>query len=200
MELIKRLFRRITSSTEKKTISFGDDERQSVDIYLPYNRTSLKSTIPLLIFIHGGAWVSENVGMYSDLAQYIASKGIAVALPEYRLTRYKDVTPENPNTIWHPNHLEDVYAGIQTIYSKAENLGYSTEQTVLVGHSAGGYMSLALALDSTKANDGKSDYLIRDLPKIEASIVKSIKSFVCVVSMVRSHVEKGIEILTQVYS
>lgn len=182
MEAIKRLIRRITSPIEKETVSFGEDDRQFVDIYLPCNRKSSNTAIPLLIFVHGGAWVSENVRMYTDLAQYIASKGIAVALPEYRLTRYKDLTPEDPNTIWHPNHLEDVYAGIQTVYEKAEDMGYTTEQTVLVGHSAGGYMSLAVALDSTKTNNGNPDDLIRDLPKMESSIVKSIKAFVCVVS------------------
>lgn len=200
MEAIRRLFRRITSSTEKRTISFGESERQFVEIYLPRDHISSKGALPLLIFVHGGAWVSENVGMYKDLAQYIASKGVAVALPEYRLTRYKDVTPENPNTIWHPNHLEDVYAGIRMVYANAEKLGYTTEQTVLVGHSAGGYMNLAVALDSTEANDEKSDSLIRDLPRLEASIVKSIKAFVCVVSMPQFNELKVTGILTYLCS
>lgn len=183
MEAIKERLQRKEAS-EKHTFSFGSDERQIVDVYLPTTeRSSNEDTVPLLIFLHGGAWVSENVGLYEDLARYISSKGIAVALPEYRLTRYKSTTKEDPNTIWHPNHIEDVYQGINIIFAKSKALGYSTNDTVLVGHSAGGWMNLTIAFDSTKANDKSSEPLVRNLPQIDSSFVKSIKSFVCVVSM-----------------
>lgn len=166
-------------STIHKTLAAGQADRQVVDLILPIGVTA---PVPLLVFIHGGAWVSESTKAYLGLARYLAEHGgIAVALPEYRLTMYK---PESqPNTVWHPDHLSDVFAGLQLIFRREIALqhGYTTEGAVLVGHSAGGFMTLAVALDSFAR--GHTLGSVRANPSLDERIRSSIKAFVCVVSV-----------------
>lgn len=57
-------------------VKYGNDPAQKMDIYLPAGRDSVST--PLLILIHGGAWIS---GDKSDFSPYMDS--IRKILPNY---------------------------------------------------------------------------------------------------------------------
>ena len=56
---------------------------KELDLYIPSdNNNSAKS--PLLVFIHGGAWRSEDKADHVPLAQQLVAHGFPVALINYR--------------------------------------------------------------------------------------------------------------------
>lgn len=165
------------ASFEEVRLSYGDvnTDRQTVDLFKPFSADAASTR--LLIFVHGGAWVSESTDMYHDMGAYIAGTGrAAVALIEYRLTS-KDST----NTVWHPDHLDDVYAALQLLFDRrtAAQHRYSTEDAVLVGHSAGAWMALTIALDSHANQNSFPSSTVRSIGPLDDRICKSIKTFVC---------------------
>ena len=90
----------------------------------------------ILIYIHGGGFVSGSASASRSYCSMLAAyTGFRVISAEYRLS------PENK----FPDGLEDCYNILRVIRKK-----YPDSKLVLAGESAGGNMSLALAL---KARD-----------------------------------------------
>lgn len=59
-----------------------DDKYRSLDLYLP---EAADRQTPLLVFIHGGAWRSEDKQDHASLADQLVQRGrFAVAVPNYR--------------------------------------------------------------------------------------------------------------------
>ncbi|KAI0780795.1 alpha/beta-hydrolase [Trametes elegans] len=81
-------------------IAYGPEASHRFDYYPPASRT--QPPPPLLVFVHGGAWRSEDKADHAALARALLDRAAcAVAVPNYRLT-----TPAQP--IQHPSHAEDV--------------------------------------------------------------------------------------------
>lgn len=123
-------------SVEAKTvtnISYGSDNRQKLDLYLPADRSREKTR--LVIMIHGGGWTS---GDKSELAPYVSElqkriPGLAIANLNYRLaTQTANQFPAQEN---------DVKAAVQFLLSKSEEYLIS-ENIVLLGVSAGAHLAL----------------------------------------------------------
>lgn len=119
------------SSTYKKTKgqTFGSGTRDTLDIY---RAKKPKADAPVLVFIHGGAWDRGSKGVYKFLAEGFTKSGYDIVLPNYRLY---------PDAIF-PSFLEDNAKAVA--YTAETFLG---RPIVLIGHSAGGYNVLMLALE-----------------------------------------------------
>jgi acetyl esterase/lipase len=66
------------------TLTYGpttDENLRSLDLYLSKESTS---ETPLIVFIHGGAWRSEDKSDYKDLATGFTDLGFSVASVNYR--------------------------------------------------------------------------------------------------------------------
>lgn len=93
---------------------------------------------PLVIFIHGGCWLSEfTVSHAAALEQAIADAGYAVWSLEYR--RVGDEGGGWPGT------FTDVASGADFIRGIAPTYGLDLTRVVASGHSAGGQLALWLA-------------------------------------------------------
>ena len=119
------------SSTFNKTKNqvFGDGARDKLDIYRAKNP---KPDAPVLMFVHGGAWDRGSKDIYKFLAEGFTKSGYDIVLPNYRLY---------PDAIF-PNFLED---NAKAVAFTAET--FPGRPIVLIGHSAGGYNVLMLALE-----------------------------------------------------
>lgn len=112
-------------------ISYGTDPAQFGLLWSPLPEQGDK---PLVIFIHGGCWLSEyNIEHSYALASAIANRGYPVWSIEYRRT---GVTGGG----W-PTTYNDVVQGIAAA-ARLENQGIDLSKLVLVGHSAGGHLAL----------------------------------------------------------
>lgn len=118
------------SSTFERTknISFGDGERDELDIY---RAEKPKADAPVLLFVHGGSWDSGSKGMYKFLAEGFTKSGYDIVVPNYR------IYPEAK----FPNFLVD---NANAVAFTAET--FPDRKIVLIGHSAGAYNVLMLGL------------------------------------------------------
>jgi len=68
----------------KKTlnISYGPADAQKLDLYEPATPVS---KAPVLIFVHGGAFIGGSKTSYENIGYYMARHGVIAVLPDYRL-------------------------------------------------------------------------------------------------------------------
>ena len=91
----------------------------------------------LLLFFHGGGWVTGTVDSYDGVCSDMAAMtGCTVASVDYRLA------PEHR----FPAAPEDCYAAAQEVFRNAGALGVQPEDIVLIGDSAGGNLAAAVSL------------------------------------------------------
>ena len=118
--------------------SDADRVRHRLDLFLPKGRTDY----PVVVLVHGGAWVigdNRCCGLYSTVGVYLASQGIGVVMPNYRLSP----------TVKHPEHITDVARAFAWTKAHIREYGGNPNQLFLVGHSAGGHLAALLATDES---------------------------------------------------
>lgn len=116
-------------------ISYGTDERHVLDISLPANRTS---TTPVIMLIHGGAWVGGSKNDMTVIREALVRKsGMAVASMNYRFV--------GPQDIGYKQLMDDIELALDFVDSKSEEWTIARGQYGLAGGSAGGHMSLLYA-------------------------------------------------------
>lgn len=116
-------------------VSYGTDPLQKMDVYLPANRTT--TTTKVLIYVHGGAWVG---GDKADLTG-APMDSIRARLPDYAVFNVNYRLAVFPSTNPFPAQELDVKAAVEYIYNnRAINL--VSDKFVMMGHSAGGHLSL----------------------------------------------------------
>ena len=127
--------------------------KHGIDFYIP---AELKfSKPPLLIFIHGGAWRTNERSDFTWLGDKFASMGLATAVIGYRLS-HKD----EPALV-HPCHIQDCALAVKWIHEHGEqHLGFKPDKLYLSGHSAGGQLTGLLTLCPEYLNS----------PSVQASI------------------------------
>ncbi|MDF2436954.1 MAG: esterase/lipase [Bacteroidota bacterium] len=125
------------------SISYGSDRRNQMDISLPKGRTA---NTPVVILIHGGAWVMGSRTYFSSDIKKFADDGIACATINYRYASER-------KGIHAAELVNDIRKAIDFISSKSEEWQVSSERFGLAGHSAGGHLAMMTAY--TKNDDGK---------------------------------------------
>ena len=115
-------------------ISYGTHERQVVDLCIPNDASG---DLGLVLFIHGGAWISGDKESYDSGMNYGASNlGIATASVNYRyIADDVDIL----------DILDDIDAALAEIRKKGNNVGVNINKVLLTGDSAGGHLSLLYA-------------------------------------------------------
>lgn len=117
-----------------KDVSFGDDPRQTLDIYAPKGRAG---RLPVLVFFYGGGWNSGTKADYVWMGHSLAALGYLVIIPDYRLV------PQ----VHYPAFLEDNARAMRYIVTHAGLYGGDISRLGVIGHSAGGYAAAMMALD-----------------------------------------------------
>jgi acetyl esterase/lipase len=116
---------------------FGPDPQQRLEVFAPSGRAH-DARLPVVVFMHGGAWDSGRPQDYGFIARsLIAATPCLVVLAGYRLL---------PQGRW-PVMLADGARALRWVADNVAALGGDPARVVLMGHSAGAYNALALALD-----------------------------------------------------
>ncbi|WP_328315836.1 alpha/beta hydrolase [Streptomyces sp. NBC_00388] len=116
-----------------------------LDLWLP--RTARAGAAPLVLFVHGGAWLRgrrDDMGFRfrewspGPMAR-IAAEGFAVACADYRLS----------GEAVFPAPLDDLASVLRWLTLRSAELGVDTGRTVVWGESAGAHLASLLALTHT---------------------------------------------------
>ncbi len=116
-------------------LPYGPLPRQRLDLYLP---TGAGADTPLVVFFYGGNWRQGRREDYTFLAQALTTRGMAVAVPDYRLY---------PEARW-PDFLEDGALAVAWLRGeRGRAAGAPPGACFVMGHSAGAYNAAALAYE-----------------------------------------------------
>jgi len=122
----------------KKDIAYAqgrpeDEPKQKLDLYIPPTRAS--ASVPVFVFMHGGAWRFGDRALYPPVGHRFAREGILTVIPSYRLA------PKSP---W-PAQAEDTAAAFAWTVRHIAEHGGDTNRIFIGGHSAGGHLTSLLA-------------------------------------------------------
>ncbi|MEM9137184.1 MAG: alpha/beta hydrolase [Cyanobacteria bacterium P01_F01_bin.42] len=105
----------------------------AIRLYYP----SQDANIPLIVYFHGGGWVTGSLETHDRVCRRIASgTGALVLSVDYRLSpRHK-----------YPVPLEDCYDAVVWASSQAASLGADGSRLIVMGDSAGGNIAASICL------------------------------------------------------
>jgi len=109
---------------------------RTLDLYLP---AQANSKLPVVVWIHGGAWRSGSKGGWCP-AFGLLDRGYAVVDMNYRLS-LKDDAP-------FPDQLYDCKAAIRWLRANAAQYNLDADHIGVWGHSAGGHLVAMLGVTS----------------------------------------------------
>ena len=109
------------------------DRNTPIRIYTP----DQENDFPVVLLIHGGAWVAGNLDTHDNLARYLCSKTKAIVV---------SVGYTNPPEGKFPLPLEQCYDTLLWIADYGNEFSANSKKIAVVGDSAGGNMAAALCL------------------------------------------------------
>jgi len=121
---------------EPHEIAYGTDALQRMDLY---GALSPKTSVPLIVFVHGGGWKRGDKRNATGAAKiaHFTGRGYAFASVNYRLVPDAKVEDQ----------AQDVANAIARLIRDARSLGVDPSRIVLAGHSAGAHLSALVATD-----------------------------------------------------
>ena len=113
----------------ERDLKYGPAERNLLDVFMPQASATGR---PVLIFVHGGAFVGGNKRMpnspfYDNIMLWAVKNGFIGVNMTYRLA------PQSP---W-PAGAEDIAAAVQWVSKEITERGGDPSRIYLMGHSAG---------------------------------------------------------------
>ncbi len=133
---------------------YGPDYWQRLDVYLP--TPSTQSSLPVLCFLPGGAWVNGCKEWLAFMAPVLTSvPAIFVALSYRHAPAAK-----------FPAQLDDTVGGLAWLYRNIVRWGGDPRRVFLAGHSAGGHLAALASLrrDALAARELPPDFIRGCLP------------------------------------
>ncbi len=105
-----------------------DGKELALDLYLPEG----VSNPPLLVYIHGGAWMAGS--RKGVPFRWLVNDGFALASISYRFT---DVAA-------YPAQIQDCKAAVRWLREHAAEYGYDAKRIGVLGESAGGHLAVLM--------------------------------------------------------
>lgn len=122
-------------------IPYADDtlKKHLLDIYLP---PTGKSGYPVVVWIHGGAWMSNDkyadMGYMKNTLKSFIENGYAVASIDYRWS----------TMAVFPSQIQDCNHAVEFLFQNAEKYKLDKDRIALIGFSAGGHLANLLGLSN----------------------------------------------------
>ncbi len=123
-----------TTASYKDVVYASTSNAQKMDIYLP----SGNGPFPVVVFIHGGAFMMGDKAMEASNAAVLVSKGYAAISINYRLS----------GEAKFPAQIQDCKAAIRFLRANAAKYKLNADKIASWGASAGGNLSSLLGTSS----------------------------------------------------
>jgi len=118
-------------------VPFGS-HGQRLDIWAPNDLS--KSPLPVVIFWYGGGWAKGDRASYAFAGRALAKAGFIVVIPDYRKV------PQ----VHFPAFLDDGAEAVAWVEDNIAQYQGDPGRVAVMGHSAGAYQAVMLALDAKR--------------------------------------------------
>ena len=112
---------------------------------------------PAVVLYHGGGWNIGGTGAFARQGRYLATKGLVVVRPTYRIKSKHNSTPLDS--------LLDAKTAMRWVRSRAPELGIDPDRIAAGGGSAGGHVAASLFTDDAHQDPG-DDLTISTKPNL----------------------------------
>ncbi|MEG1791112.1 MAG: alpha/beta hydrolase fold domain-containing protein [Clostridia bacterium] len=128
------LYRRVPKGiTMQRNIPYSSNSKYQVtDLIFP---SKSNGKMPLLLYIHGGGWISGLKDMRHTYCFNYAKAGYFVANIDYEYSPY----------VQYPTPIQQCLNAVDYLFDNAEKYNIDTSRIILGGESAGGYFVCMLA-------------------------------------------------------
>lgn len=115
-----------------------------LDVFLPAAGAPPAGGRPVLLYLHGGAWmIGDKREQGLPMMHHLASRGAVCVTANYRLS---------PRATW-PDHLDDCRLALRWVREHVAEHGGDPARIVVAGGSAGGHLAALLALAPERPAD-----------------------------------------------
>ncbi len=134
----------------RKDISYGSRSanKNLLDVFYEEG----KKDLPVLLFIHGGSWMTGSKDLYSTLGGNFLKKGFVTVVISYRLFPTTDVF----------GMVEDCRDALQWCKNEIGNFGGDANRIYLAGHSAGGHLAAVAGLRENIPSENIAGFILID--------------------------------------
>lgn len=120
----------------RRDLAYGASEDQRLDVY---RREGATGRDPVVVWMHGGGWLSGDKSDWGPYYALIAQAGFTVVVPNYARA------PEHR----YPAALHDAVAAVAYVRREHQALGADPTRVVLAGDSAGAQLAAQVAALTT---------------------------------------------------
>ena len=122
-------------------VRFGPLSDQKLDICLPSETIGANTAV---LLIYGGSWIEGDKAVMRGWCTLLARSGIGAATVGYRLAK-----PDDPSSRW-PAQISDVSLAFKWVQDHSKDFGIDPDRICSFGESAGGHLSVWLAIKEKK--------------------------------------------------
>ncbi|ANK12238.1 alpha/beta hydrolase [Erythrobacter neustonensis] len=121
-------------------VAFGSHS-QKLDVWVPETRGR---DLPVVVFWYGGGWAKGDRTSYAFAGRALARAGFVVVVPDYR--KVPDIR--------FPAFVDDGVEALAWTRDNVRQFGGDPGKVAVMGHSAGAYQAVMLALDAERLEAG----------------------------------------------
>ncbi|KAG0503339.1 hypothetical protein HPP92_003411 [Vanilla planifolia] len=143
------------STQVRRSIVYGDQPRNRLDLYLPTDSSGLK---PVVAFVTGGAWIIGYKAWGSLLGRRLAERGIIVACIDYRNFPQGTIS----------DMVKDASAGISFVCNNIIGYGGDPNQIYLMGQSAGAHIAACALVHQAIKECGEGESITWSVSQMKA--------------------------------
>ena len=116
-----------------------------------YRPESSSGNVPIVVLIYGGAWMMRNPGYEIPKAKWLATRGYAAAVIDYRLS----------SEALFPAQIQDCKAAVRWLRANAAKYGLDAAHIGAWGESSGGHLATLLGtsggVEALEGDDGNTN-------------------------------------------
>lgn len=134
----------------KKEITYGNEDWQKLDIYIP--KRAKVEKLPVITFFYGGRWTDGSKDMYAFVGHAFAKEGYIVVIADY--SKYPNVK--------FPSFVEDGAKAVAWIHNNIDKHGGDANNLFISGHSSGAHIGALVVADERYLQaEGKNNSIIK---------------------------------------
>ena len=166
--------------TVRSDVRYGEATEELLDVYTPTAGIKATETLPVVVWTHGGAWLSGDKADSDTYFKKLAAEGFIVVAPNYTLA---------PRAAY-PTQINQLNKVLAYVVDHATELSIDPERVVLAGDSAGAQLASQMAAIATNTDYARS---VAISPAITASQLSGVALF-CGIYQVDRMAEKDTDL------